>query len=197
MELGKTGPENDLLLIEKYQEKGDTAILSNLFIKYNPLIIGVCMKYLKDLDLSKDLSMEIYEKLIIELRTQNIDNFKSWLYVIVKNHCLMYLRKEKKNQADLDEFEKNSMDLMENHMDWHPFNESQEGIQRMVLQQCLKRLSDEQKISVNMFYLDGKTYDDISNFMNIEVKSVKSFLQNGRRNLKICLERKMKRMKTV
>jgi RNA polymerase sigma-70 factor (ECF subfamily) len=155
------------------------------------------MKYLKDLDLSKDLSMEIYEKLIIELRTQNIDNFKSWLYVIVKNHCLMYLRKEKKNQADLDEFEKNSMNLMENHMDWHPFNESQEGIQRMVLQQCLKRLSDEQKISVNMFYLDGKTYDDISNFMNIEVKSVKSFLQNGRRNLKICLERKMKRMKTV
>ena len=91
--------ENDLTLIEKYQEKGNTAILSSLFIKYNPLIIGVCMKYLKDLELSKDLSMEIYEKLITELQTQKIENFKSWLYVIVKNHCLMYLRKEKKKLA--------------------------------------------------------------------------------------------------
>ena len=197
MEHQKTGPENDLLLIEKYKEKGDTAILSGLFIKYNPLILGVCMKYLKDIELSKDLSMEIYEKLITELRTQNIDNFKSWLYVIVKNQCLMYLRKEKKNQADLEDFEKSSISLMENHVAWHPFYESQEGIQRMILQQCLKRLSDEQKISINMFYLDRKTYDDISTFMNIEVKSVKSFLQNGRRNLKICLERKMKKMRTV
>jgi RNA polymerase sigma-70 factor (ECF subfamily) len=189
--------ENDLTLIEKYQEKGNTAILSSLFIKYNPLIIGVCMKYLKDLELSKDLSMEIYEKLITELQTQKIENFKSWLYVIVKNHCLMYLRKEKKKLADMEEFEKNSIDIMENHMDWHPFNDRQEGIQRMILQDCLKKLSEEQKVSINMFYLDRKTYEDISLFMNIEVKSVKSFLQNGRRNLKICLERKMKRMITI
>jgi len=155
------------------------------------------MKYLKDLELSKDLTMEIYEKLITELQTQKIENFKSWLYVIVKNHCLMYLRKEKKKQADLEEFEKNSVDLMENQMDWHPFNDRQEGIQRMILQDCLKKLSEEQKVSINMFYLDRKTYEDISLFMKIEVKSVKSFLQNGRRNLKICLERKMKRMTTI
>ena len=193
----KEGEENDLLLILKYQEKGDTSILSALFIKYNALILGVCMKYLKDLEVSKDLTMEIYEKLIIELKTQQIENFKSWLYVIVKNHCLMYLRKEKRNQAELEAYEKNSVDLMENSQNWHPFNESQEGIHRMILQQCLKRLSEEQKTSIDMFYLDRKTYEEISTFMNIEVKSVKSFLQNGRRNLKICLERKLKRMKAI
>ena len=123
------------------------------------------MKYLKDLDLSKDLTMEVYEKLIIELCSQKIDNFKSWLYVIVKNHCLMYLRKEKKRMADLDEFEKTATNHMENHQDWHPFNENQEGIMRMILKQCLGKLAKEQQTSINMFYLDRKTYLEISEFM--------------------------------
>lgn len=189
--------DKDSLIIERYQEKENTAVLSPLFIKYNPLILGVCMKYLKDLELSKDLSMEIFEKLIKELKTQKIQNFKSWLYVMVKNHCLMYLRKEKKNTADIEEFEKNSLEIMESTRDWHPFNENQEGVMRMIVKECLEKLIKEQKESVILFYLDRKTYQEISETLSIETKSVKSFLQNGRRNLKICLERKIKKMEAI
>ena len=189
--------ENDLLLIKRYQEKGNTSILSSLFVKYNPLILGVCMKYLRDIELSKDISMEIYEKLIIDLKTQNIENFKSWLYVVVKNQCLMYLRKEKKQLAQIEELEKNSPEFMENIESWHPFNDNQEGVMRMIVKECLKRLIREQRDSISLFYLDRKTYQEISEFMNIEIKSVKSFLQNGRRNLKICLDKKIKKMEAV
>ena len=189
--------DKDGLIIERYQEKGNTAVLSALFIKYNPLILGVCMKYLKDIELSKDLSMEIFEKLIKELKTQKIQNFKSWLYVLVKNHCLMYLRKEKKNMADLEELEKYSVEIMESTPEWHPFNENQEGVMRMIVKECLNKLIKEQKESVIMFYLDRKTYQEISETLSIEIKSVKSFLQNGRRNLKICLEKKIKKMEAI
>ena len=198
MELSQNNSqERDRLIIERYQEKGNTAVLSPLFIRYNPLILGVCMKYLRDLELSKDLSMEIFEKLIKELRTQKIENFKSWLYVIVKNHCLMYLRKEKKETTDFEEFEKNSKDLMENALEWHPFNENQEGVMRMIVKECLKKLTKEQQESISMFYLDRKTYQEISEILSIEIKSVKSYLQNGRRNLKICLDKKIKKMEEI
>lgn len=190
------GPDNDLLIIGKYQESGKTSVLSNLFVKYNPLIFGVCMKYLKDIELSKDLSMEIYEKLITELRTQKIENFKSWLYVLVKNQCLMFLRKEKRRLNELEELEKNPIGIMENHLDWHPFNTDQEGILRMMLNQCLKKLAKDQKDSIVMFYLDRRSYQEISELMNIEMKSVKSHIQNGRRNLKICLDNKVEKMKS-
>jgi RNA polymerase sigma-70 factor (ECF subfamily) len=191
-----SGVDDDLRIIKKYQEKRDTAILSPLFIKYNPLIFGVCMKYVKDSELSKDLTMDIFEKLVTDLQTQEIKNFKSWLYVIVKNHCLMYFRKEKKRMANQEEFEKNTATFMENHQDWHPFNSDQEGIMRMILKSCLEKLEKDQKTSIDMFYLDRKTYQEISEVMQIELKLVKSHIQNGRRNLKICLDRKLKRMST-
>ena len=194
MDPSKDYQESDLLIIKRYQEKGNTSILSSLFMKYNPLILGVCMKYLGEIELSKDQSMEIYEKLILDLRTQKILNFKSWLYVVVKNHCLMYLRKEKRQMAALEELEKNSVDVMENTDHWHPFNDNQEGVMRIIVKECLKKLTREQKDSINMFYLDRKTYQEISDFMSVEIKSVKSFLQNGRRNLKICLDKKIKKM---
>ena len=197
LEENRNGADEDLILINKYQKTGDIKYISRLFLKYSHLILGVCIKYLKEAELSKDLTMDVFEKLQKELKTKKVENFKSWLYVLTKNECLMYLRSKKKEIANLEEFEKNQLSDMDNTMYWHPYNEDQEGIVRMLVNRCLKKLVVEQRDTIQLFYLDKKSYQEISDLQGKEVKTIKSFLQNGRRNLKICIERRMKKMQTV
>lgn len=197
LEENRNGADEDLILINKYQKSGDIKYVSRLFLKYSHLILGVCIKYLKEAELGKDLTMDVFEKLQKELKTKNIENFKSWLYVLTKNQCLMHLRSKKKEMVDNEEYEKNQLSDMDNTMYWHPYNEDQEGIVRMLVNRCLKKLVEEQRDAIQLFYLDKKSYQEISDLLGQEVKTIKSFLQNGRRNLKICIERRMKRMQTV
>ncbi len=197
LEENRNGADEDLILINKYQKSGDIKYVSRLFLKYSHLILGVCIKYLKEAELGKDLTMDVFEKLQKELKTKNIENFKSWLYVLTKNQCLMHLRSKKKEMVDNEEYEKNQLSDMDNTMYWHPYNEDQEGIVRMLVNRCLKKLVEEQRDAIQLFYLDKKSYQEISDLQGQEVKTIKSFLQNGRRNLKICIERRMKRMQTV
>ncbi len=144
---------------------------------------GLCLKYLKSREESQDAAMNIYEKVSQTLLTTEVQHFKSWLYMVSKNHCLMELRKSNP--------EKNTHVLMENDAIMH-LNEEEDIVESKLsaLDECIGELKDEQKECVKLFFLEKKSYNEVNKLTGIELKKVKSHIQNGKRNLKICLEGK-------
>ena len=158
--------------------------LGELFSRYTPLIYGVCLKYLKDRDDSKDAVMQVFEKLVQTLRDHEIDTFKSWLYVTSRNHCLMHIRSRKgKMTVGISD------NLMESDLILHLEEEPELEGNLSKLEKCIQQLVNEQKQCVELFYLEQKCYKDITDLTNFDLNQVKSFIQNGKRNLKICMEK--------
>jgi RNA polymerase sigma factor (sigma-70 family) len=174
----------DAELVSLYKDSGDLQVLAELYQRYMDLIYGVCLKYFKDAEQSKDGVMQIFEELIAKLRKHDVENFKSWLYQVAKNYCLMHLRTPK-NFKTVEIAES----LMQNQENVHLNGvlEKEENLQR--LEYCLTTLSDDQRRAVQLFYLDGKCYNEIVELMGQEWNQVRSFIQNGRRNLKLCMDK--------
>ena len=174
----------DAELVASYKESGDLQVLAELYQRYIDLVYGVCLKYFKDTDQSKDGVMQIFEELVGKLKKHDVENFKSWLYQVSKNYCLMQLRAPK-NFRTVEIAES----LMQNEENVHLNGvlEKEENLQR--LEHCLTTLSEDQRRAVQLFYLDGKCYNEIVELMGQEWNQVRSFIQNGRRNLKLCMEK--------
>ena len=148
------------------------------------MVYGVCFKYLKNAEESKDAVMNIYEELLRKLQTNEVQNFKSWLYVVAKNYCLMQLRKEKKNITV--EFTPSVMQSEDfTHLD--SVLEKENELKK--LEYCIEHLPVEQKQSIQLFYLENKCYNEIATQTGFDWNKVRSLVQNGRRNLKICIEK--------
>jgi RNA polymerase sigma-70 factor (ECF subfamily) len=148
------------------------------------LVYGVCLKYFKDSEKAKDAVMQIFEDLIEKVKKHEVENFKSWLYRVAKNHCLMQLRTPKNLKTiELPD------SLMQSEQDVHLNGvlEKEENFKK--LEYCLTTLSEDQRKAVQLFYMEGKCYNEIVELMGQEWNQVRSFIQNGRRNLKICMER--------
>ncbi|MGH2565520.1 MAG: RNA polymerase sigma factor, partial [Ginsengibacter sp.] len=149
------------------------------------LVYGVCLKYFKEPERAKDSVMIIFEELVTKLKKHEVENFKSWLYQLAKNHCLMQLRSAKNIKTV--EF---SPDLMQNEENVHLNGvlEKEENLKK--LEYCLGTLAEEQRQTIQLFYLEGKCYNEIVEITGIEWNQVRSFIQNGRRNLKNCMEKR-------
>lgn len=183
----KNIPTNELPdkeLVNLFRTSGNMDVLAVLFQRYMDLLYGVCLKYLKQPETAKDGVMQIFEELAAKLPKHEVDNFKSWLYTLAKNHCLMQLRTPKNLKTT--EFKAESMQLEEEaHLNGIQLKE--ENLQK--LERCLQTLSVEQKKAVELFYLQNKCYKEIAEATGIEWNKIRSFIQNGRRNLKICMEK--------
>jgi len=171
-------------LLLDFKQSGSQDVLAKLYLRYTDLVYGTCLKYLKDAEEAKDAVMDIYEELHQKLLQHEVENFKSWLYVVTKNHCLMQLRKDKKMITV--EFQAAVMQSEDfSHLD-SVFSREQEFKK---LEQCLERLAAEQKQAIQLFYLENKCYNEIAEQTGMDWKKVRSVIQNGRRNLKICMEK--------
>jgi len=178
---------SDQELIAAFKESGNNALVGELYKRYSHLVFGVCMKYLKDAQVAEDLSMQVFEKLLLKLADQEIEHFKSWLYVLTKNECLMQLRKEKTGgkQRFLPLSEQA---FMENEHWEHPDSEDVLEYDLVKLESCIGKLNQAQEVCIRLFYLEKKSYQEIEEQTGYELKKVKSYIQNGKRNLKICVE---------
>lgn len=176
--------QSDEQLILLYKESGDLAVVGELYNRYTALVYGVCLKYLKDREESRDAVMQIFEKLITTLKQHEVNIFKPWLYATARNYCLMQLRSRKgKNFEELSPF------LMENGASLHQDEGFNIEANLHQLQQCMQELASEQKECVRLFYLEQKCYKEITEQTGFDMNKVKSYIQNGKRNLKICMER--------
>jgi RNA polymerase sigma factor, sigma-70 family len=175
---------DDHELIAKYKETEDQQYLSDLFKPYMTLVYGSCLKYFKNVHEAEDAVMDVYERLVSKVLTSDIRYFKSWLYMVTRNHCLEKLRKESTHAAKISEAE-----LMHYQDQFHPDNVDKEK-EAVFVTQCIENLNENQKECINLFYFKKMSYLDISQKIDISVGSVRSRIQNGRRNIKICMERK-------
>ena len=180
---------SDEELLLDFTSSGDLEILGDLYSEYMHLVYGVCIKYLKNRDESMDAVMQIFEKLIIEIPKHEILNFKNWLYVLTKNFCLMKLRSQKYDTEKIQNWINDTQIFMETVPGMHPIDEERPDLDKE-LQDCIERLKEEQKECIKMFYFDNMSYSEIGDNLRLDEKKVKSYLQNGKRNLKICLEEK-------
>lgn len=185
----KYNDEPDEFLLKKYQSSGDPEVLGNLYSRYMHLVYGVCLKYLQNRDDAKDAVMQIFEKLIAEVRQHDIKQFKSWLYVLAKNFCLMQLRSQKTTDRRINNYKMDHVKSVESLFELHPIDK-EDAETDLSLKECLEKLNEEQQICIHLFYFENKCYREIAESLNMDEKKVKSHLQNGKRNLKICLENK-------
>ncbi len=153
------------------------------------LVYGVCLKYFHDREKSKDAVMQIFEALPEKLLRHEVREFRPWLYVITRNHCLMQLRSDKSLGEKQKVFAIEQVFIMENETELHPVDEDASQTDDE-LRDCIERLGTEQKACILMFYYKNKCYRDIAANLEMDEKKVKSHLQNGKRNLKNCLEQK-------
>ncbi len=172
-------------LLVEYRKTGDLQLLGRLYEPYMPLIYGLCFKYYNDATRSEDAVMQIFESLITKLRMHEVTNFKSWLYTVARNHCLMDLRVTNRiNTVDIDEH------IVESDIFMHQYNNgetiSEERLALMEL--CLSELGEAQQRCIRLFYLEQKCYKDVAEITGYDLNKVKSYIQNGKRNLKICME---------
>jgi RNA polymerase sigma factor (sigma-70 family) len=169
---------SDSELLDKYRKTGDGTFFGELFKRYTHLVYGVCLKYLRDPDESSDAVMQIFEKLLGDLKKHEVSNFKSWLYSVAKNHCLMKLRKE----PLMLRLEEEQEIIMESGEEMHLLNEKE--LQLVKLEKAMECLNTQQRKCVELFYIKEKSYKEITEETGYSIKEVKSYLQNAKRNLK-------------
>lgn len=179
----------DQQLLENYYADGDNHWLGILLQRYTLLLLGVCMKYLKNEEEAKDCVQQVFLKVISEMTKYRVTYFKSWIYIIAKNHCLMKLR-DKPGRVTTEVKEK-MITTYEEETEKQKLLQDEKALK--LLDISLKELNPEQQQCVTLFYLHKKSYQEISESTGYTMMQVKSYIQNGKRNLKILIEEKMKK----
>ena len=176
-------------ILKHYKQTGNKEVFADLFKKHVTVVYGTCLFYLQDKDEAQDATMQLFEKLLLDINNREIANFKGWLSFVVRNHCISLIRKQKsqsKNVKMYYEFEYQDANL-----------ETEESIGRVgdeqmleQMKQSLPKLKEGQRICVELFYLKDKSYQEIANETRYSLNEIKSYIQNGKRNLKLLIEEK-------
>lgn len=169
-------------LLNSYRQTGDISVLGVLYERQMHLVYGVCLKHLQDEEQAKDAVMAIFEELVTKAKKHEIRQFSGWLYAVSRNYCLMQLRAGKKLETiNIDE-------VMESAPFLHHTDENREAVMK-AMELCMQKLPQNQKQSIGLFYLQEKCYKEIAEVLGFTLNEVKSYIQNGKRNLKICMEK--------
>ncbi|MEK7226001.1 MAG: sigma-70 family RNA polymerase sigma factor, partial [Bacteroidota bacterium] len=177
----------DQELLEQFYSDHDNEWLGILLQRYTLLLLGVCMKYLKNEEEAKDSVQQVFLKVIQELHKYKVEFFKSWLYMVAKNHCLMKLRERQgKYTAEIND---RLVAQPDEETDRQALLQNDHTLELMA--DALKELNPEQRQCVTLFYLQKKSYQQISDETSFSMLQVKSYIQNGKRNLKILIEKKL------
>ncbi len=173
--------DNELII--RYKKSDDNSLVGELYKRYSHLVYGVCLKYLKNEEGSKDAVLQIFENLLTDLKKHEIANFKSWLHSVSRNHCLMYLRKQQTQLKRVNEYEATYQ-----HEETFPTpfavdEKEEKEIALTKLETAMLSLKEEQRVCIELFFLKEKCYNEVVEITGYDIKKVKSYIQNGKRNL--------------
>lgn len=178
---------SDEELLKHYKQSGNKELFADLFKKHVSVVYGTCLFYLQDKEEAQDATMQLFEKLMLDINNREIDNFKGWLSFVVRNHCISLIRKNKsvsKNIKSYYEFEYETPDYEKEEK----INSISDDLLLEKMKECLPKLKESQRVCVELFYLKNKSYQEIANETNFSLNEIKSYIQNGKRNLKLLIE---------
>lgn len=175
---------SDNELVMNYKASSDKQFVGELYKRYTHLVLGMCIHYFKDKELAKDVVLQIFEKLFVELKKREVENFKGWLTFVVRNYCISELRKMQTQHNREMEYQYEAKQIL-----IEPDNDSIQKQERQLdqLEKAMHHLNPFQKKCIELFYLKNMSYSQIVELTGFSVSEVKSYLQNGKRNLKIQL----------
>lgn len=175
---------SDNELIATYKSSGDKQMVGELYKRYTHLVLGMCIHYFKDRDVAKDMTLQIFEKLFDELKKREVENFKAWLTFVVRNYCISEIRKMQTQQSRDQEYYrelKSEVNTEEEVVD------EKEDEKILLLESALNELNPFQKKCIELFYYKNMSYSQIVQLTGFSANEVKSYIQNGKRNLKLIL----------
>lgn len=179
---------SDEALLSLYRKNGAMEVVEELFNRYGHLVLGVCLKYMRNDDEAKDACMQIFEKLITELHRSEVAQFKSWIHTVARNHCLLHIRKTISVERHRENYQLNFSEEFVNF--WSEMNHIHEAEAEMKkLHAAMEKLDPDQRTCLELIYFHDKSYHLISEITGFDPNQVKSFIQNGKRNLKNILEK--------
>lgn len=187
---------SDVQLLARYRSEGAVTDLGVLYERHMPEVFAICRRYLRDDADAQDAVMQLFEQLVDKLRRHEVDNFPAWLHATARNHCLMLLRARQRPGPDrggglvLHFPDAASMEsAVAGHLDDDDPQEAEFNEARLqALEHALATLPDGQRRCLELFFLEKKCYRDIAQETGYDLNSVKSHLQNGKRNLRRHLE---------
>lgn len=174
--------DKDLVLL--YKTTHDKQLVGELYKRYAHLVFGMCLNYFKDRDDAKDIVLQIFEKLFDELKKREVENFKAWLTFVVRNYCISEIRK-KNTQANRNEEYHYELKQQAFVVDAEDAKEKENGFEK--LENALNNLNPFQKKCIELFYFKNMSYTQIVEITGYSVNEVKSYIQNGKRNLKLLI----------
>ncbi len=185
----KMQEKTDDELVLYYKQSFDTEIIGELYKRYHHIVLGIALKYLKDTEQAQDAVLDIFNHLFEQLLKYKIDDFKSWLLTVTRNYCLKQI-KDHNRYTPVEFINQNilSINFMENEHEIDHHIDKEKQIEK--LEEALTKLKPEQKECISMFYIEDKSYQDISEITGYTIKKVKSYIQNGKRNLQILMTKK-------
>jgi RNA polymerase sigma factor (sigma-70 family) len=172
----------DAELLDFIRNQEDNHAFSELYVRYAHLVLGLCLKYVRDEVEAQEITSTIFEQLTSKIKKFEIQHFKSWLYTLTKNECFMFLRKQRFI------FDREIFDSLRMEEESSEHHEMEAQIE--LLEDALKELKPQQYEVIRLFYLEKKSYHEVASETGLDLKTVKSAIQNGKRNLKIMLESK-------
>lgn len=185
--MSTTTPSNlhqltDSELVSAYKDTENKIYVGELYKRYAHLVLGMCIQYFKDKDVAKDITLEIFEKLFVELKKREVESFKAWLSFVVRNYCISTLRKQQTEQSRREEFQVvQAIDALPEEQEFVPEQKIEE------LKTALDHLNPFQRKCIELFYYHDKSYAQIVELTGFTANEVKSYIQNGKRNLKLIL----------
>ncbi len=164
-------------LLQLFKDGQEKKVLEVFYVRYAHLIMGTALKFTNQISDAEDIVMQVFENLPNKIRKHEISNFKPWLHMVTKNQCLMELRKKKievplelTERAQEEEYYDNSIDT-----------------QIALALDAIELLKEPQKSCIRLFFLEKLSYVEISGKLALDLKTVKSAIQNGKRNIKLQL----------
>lgn len=181
--------QTDIELVLDYKESFNTEIIGELYKRYHHIVFGVALKYLKDKENAQDALLDVYNNLFEQLLKYKIDDFKHWLLTVTRNHCLKLLKENAKfTPLDYAPTGFLTVDFMENENEFDHHVNKEKQIEK--LKHALMELKPAQQQCVTLFYIDDKSYQEIADATGFTINKVKSYIQNGKRNLQLIMEKK-------
>ena len=176
---------SDEELFGRYLQTGNSRFAEELYTRYFHIVLGVAFKHLQDKEEAKDVVIEVFEKFMAESKVQVVQNFGGWIYITTKNACLNRIKSMERASRRLEEYSQNfAIDLEENEL---------EEEQLTMLPEAIESLNEHQKNCIRLFFIERKSYKEIVEETGYSEMQVKSYIQNGKRNLKIFLETRINR----
>lgn len=178
---------SDEELLLEYKTTNDSEYFGALYNRYIPLIYGLCLKYLQEEEKAQDAVMDIFENLVTKINNYEVKLFRTWIYSVAKNHCFQVLEKNKRELVvDFN------TQIMESEEVLSLLDELKDEDRENILKRCIEKLPEPQRVSILCFFMESMSYVEVVEHTQYNLKSVKSYIQNGKRNLKICMERNEK-----